>query len=347
MTDAGMAVEGKCDEPTQVEIRADRACIGCGFNLYGQSVTKEDHYGLAICRCPECGTVAALQSYPVMGHWVNRFRALIAALWIVVLVGFFIGNSMSWMGMSIGASNLAGQKMSEHIGEAHYIWKQEKDAVAAEALAAQQATNGVPAAGTTAAPAPVVPGLPAGTTIVTTNGVTSINGVVVAGTPANSSVPTQFRWTWLDGEWMEHHLGETIASRGGLYKNIDTEFLIMLIPGTIVAFLFGMFWSIALLGGSKKKAAIVPVVAGGVALLVLLGISIPDKGTTFASSLTQDLYGPVIGPMYIGMLVAVSMVGIFLGRMIARWVVVMALPPRNRVPLSLLWICDGKAMPKP
>ena len=345
MTDANQKQADTNNEPAQIEIRADRACIGCGFNLYGQSVTKEEHYGLAVCRCPECGTVAALQSYPVMGHWVNRFRALIAAVWIVVLVGFFIGNSMAWMGMSIGASNIAGQKMSEIIGEAHFVWKEEKDAQAQAALAAQQAANSTPVAGTPATPAPVVPGLPAGTTIVTSNGVTSINGVVVG--QAAQTTPTQFRWTWLDSEWMENHLKDTIAARGGLFKNIDTEFLIMLIPGTIVSLLFGMFWSIALLGGSRKKAALVPVVAGIVGLAVHIGVSIPDMGTTFASSLSQDLYGPVVGPMYIGALVLISMVGIFLGRMIARWVVVMALPPRNRVPLSLLWTCDGKALPKP
>jgi len=121
----------------------------------------------------------------------------------------------------------------------------------------------------------------------------------------------------------------------------------MLIPGTIVAVVFGIFWSVALLGGSRKRALIVPLVAVVLALLIHLGISIPDYRMTFASNLAQNLYGPVIGPMYLSVLFVFSAIGIWSGRKIARFVVVMALPPRNRVPLSLLWTCDGLELPKP
>ncbi|MBL4808575.1 MAG: hypothetical protein JKY43_00755 [Phycisphaerales bacterium] len=321
------------------EIRADRACIGCGFNLYAQPVTKEPHYGLAIARCPECGTVAALQTYPVMTHWVNRFKALIAGVWVVVLLGLFIGNTMSLMGMAQGASNLAGQKMSDIIGEANSIWVQEQEAI-------QQAVNQVSNPATTTST--TIPGFPAGTTIVTSNGVTTVNGVVVStATTTTTTTPGRYRWTRLDSQWIENHLDETIKSSGGLRKNIDKEYLVMLIPGTIVAVFFGIFWSIVLLGGSRRRALIVPLVACVLAMLIHLGISIPGSGTTYASSLTQNLYGPVIGPMYLAVLFILSAIGIWSGRKIARFVVVTALPPRSRVSLSLLWTCDGLELPRP
>ena len=98
------------------EIRADRACVGCGFNLFGQSIVKEEHYGLGICRCPECGTVAALQSYPVMSHWVNRFRVLIAAIWIVLLLAFFAGNIGVISGLTAAACDESAKSMADIIG---------------------------------------------------------------------------------------------------------------------------------------------------------------------------------------------------------------------------------------
>jgi len=318
------------------EIRADRACIGCGFNLYGQTVTKEPHYGMAIARCPECGTVAALQTYPVMTHWANRFRTLTAALWVVILLGLFLGNMMSMMGMTQGASNIAGNKMSDIIGEANHVWVQEQEAIQE---AANQASNPATTTSTT------IPGLPTGTTIVTSYGVTTVNGVVVSS-PTTATTPGQYRWTWLKPEWIENHLNETIKSSGGLRKNIDNGYLTMLIPGTIVAVLFGIFWSIALLGGSRKRALIVPLVAVVLALLIHLAINIPDYGMTFASNLAQNLYAPVIGPGYLSVLFVFSAIGVWSGRKIARFVVVLALPARNRVPLSLLWTRDGLDMPR-
>ncbi len=337
---------------TPDEIRADRACIGCGFNLYGQTVTKEEHYGMAITRCPECGTVAALQTYPAMSHWVNRFRALIAAVWVLVLLGAFIANTMAWVGMTQGASSLAGQHMSDIIGEANAVWEQERAAAkadAAKADAAQAALDtAVPATADQGQVATPITGFPSGTTIITANGVTTVNGDVVA-TPApatTTSSPGQYRWTWLNPEWVEHHLDATVRDSGGLWKNINTEFLVMLIPGTIVATLSGIFWSVVLLGGTRKRAAMVPLSLGMLATLIHFGIHFPESGTTYASHVADDLYAMVVGPAYLGSLFVISLIGILIGRMVARFVVVMALPARNRVPLSLLWSCDGKALPR-
>ena len=57
----------------------DRLCTKCGYNLTGQPVLREPHYEMLIVRCPECGAVAALQEYPVLGRWAGRWAALLAA----------------------------------------------------------------------------------------------------------------------------------------------------------------------------------------------------------------------------------------------------------------------------
>ncbi|MHC4949188.1 MAG: hypothetical protein ACYTG1_13185, partial [Planctomycetota bacterium] len=110
--------------PTEREERVsvlvgDRLCIGCGYNLTGQPVLREPHYRLLIVRCPECATVAGLQEYPVLGRWANRWAALVAALWFVVLLAFAFGSSASLFGMSIVSGEEACRPYRERLHEGY------------------------------------------------------------------------------------------------------------------------------------------------------------------------------------------------------------------------------------
>jgi len=309
---------------TPDEIRADRACIGCGFNLFGQTVTKEPHYGMAITRCPECGTVAALQTYPAMSHWVNRFRSIIAAVWIVLLLGAFAGNTMILTGLSLSATELASENLAEIIGASHEEWDKAREA---QPVATITQPN--------AAPTQVVI---SGSTFTTSNGTT----VVIPGSGSNS-----FRWVTISEEWKRDHLDSTIEQAGGVWANADGEFLIMLIPGIIVGVLCGIFWSVTLLGGSKKRAMLVPLVACLIAVAMVIGINNADSSFQWAREISRGYYAPIIAPIMISIQLVALCLGVLLGRKIARFVVVMALPARNRVPLSLLWTCEGHSLPKP
>lgn len=71
-------------------IQADRPCVRCGFNLFGQPIARDPHYQLPIARCPECGQVAALQEYPGLGVWVRRWSAMISAVWLLLAVIYFV-----------------------------------------------------------------------------------------------------------------------------------------------------------------------------------------------------------------------------------------------------------------
>lgn len=66
-------------------LTGDRFCTGCGFNLAGQAVLREPHYGMLMVRCPECAAVASLQEYPLLGRWPTRLRALMAAVWVLFM----------------------------------------------------------------------------------------------------------------------------------------------------------------------------------------------------------------------------------------------------------------------
>lgn len=72
--------------PTGNLIVGSRACHDCGYCLEGQPIVREEHYGMLIARCPECGTVAALQEYPSLSGWGRRLGALSAAGWAGTLL---------------------------------------------------------------------------------------------------------------------------------------------------------------------------------------------------------------------------------------------------------------------
>jgi hypothetical protein len=63
--------------------------------------------------------------------------------------------------------------------------------------------------------------------------------------------------------------------------------------------------------------------------------------------LAVEILLPVLLPIVAVLIITPVVLGAFLGRPLARMLVVLLLPPRLRVPLSFLWICDGKPPPKP
>ena len=96
-------------------IVGDRLCIRCGFNLTGQPVMKESKYNLFIARCPECGAVASLQEYPILGKWANRWATLAAALWLLVLMAGAFGLGAAFFGFSMAGTELSGNSVSAAI----------------------------------------------------------------------------------------------------------------------------------------------------------------------------------------------------------------------------------------
>lgn len=100
-------------------LAADRACTRCAFNLIGQSVVRESHYGLLIIRCPECGTVASLQEYPLLSRWANRWAALLAALWFLAITAGTLAVAGVIMGFTFGVSQSASERVVETIKNAY------------------------------------------------------------------------------------------------------------------------------------------------------------------------------------------------------------------------------------
>lgn len=118
------------------QIRADRPCARCGFNLFGQTVFREPRYGLIAARCPECGQLAALQEYPSLGRWAGRWAALLSAAWVLVIVGVLCIQFGINFGIMMSTTEMNNDWRAQCIAEAY-----QQDSEAGRAAKAAAQTN--------------------------------------------------------------------------------------------------------------------------------------------------------------------------------------------------------------
>ncbi|HRQ73949.1 MAG TPA: hypothetical protein PLU35_13065, partial [Phycisphaerales bacterium] len=134
----------KTDTPPAAEaqrvamLTGDRLCAACGFNLHGQTIVREPHYGMLIVRCPECSGVAALQEYPALGRWAGRWAGAMAALWLLLLLGLWAASAGIISGTSFAVSEAFTRPAALRIAEAFVQWAS-ADHVEAQQLAARAA----------------------------------------------------------------------------------------------------------------------------------------------------------------------------------------------------------------
>lgn len=108
-------------------IVGDRLCTNCGYNLTGQPIVRESHYDMLMVRCPECGTVASVQEYPLLGRWAGRMAMLVAAIWFAATSVFVLATSGLIFGSGIGFADQASRPFALIIAQLHQDWLEQQD----------------------------------------------------------------------------------------------------------------------------------------------------------------------------------------------------------------------------
>lgn len=284
------------DVPTGHQIRTDRPCARCGFNLFGQTIVREAHYGLIAARCPECGQLAALQEYPALGKWADRWAKLLAALWVLVVVGTMAAQFGSTLGLTVAAMEHVFEDAGSEITSRYVAWEQ------------QQQT----------------------------------------GPPTQGNLNMFYGgWYTVTEAWWEterpRYLQET--RRAQPFDRLTFTLYTVL---AIISFTYGVFWSTVTLGARRWGAFVLPLFPVGLACAFAWSISLPEPnmpGYLTGREAAADLFR---WPILLGAVGAIGLgliPGVLLGRKLARLMVRLALPPRMRSALAILWTRDGLPAP--
>jgi len=122
----------------------------------------------------------------------------------------------------------------------------------------------------------------------------------------------------------------------------------MVLPAAAVfSFAAGVFWTVSLLGARRRSVMLVVIAASIISAALFTGIHDAATGSPNARQLSRQLSQWWIVAIVGGWMLLVTLVGVWLGRSLARWFVCLALPARGRVPFSILWTRDGLEPPKP
>jgi len=290
----------------------DRLCASCFYNLTGQPVLREPHYNMLIVRCPECGSVASVQEYPLLGRWSRRWAMLIAASWLLCLVILAAISAGIVAGLASEVSTASSYSMATFIADRNLEWQTQQ---------ATQQTGANPMAAFVQQ---------------------------FGGYPGGQSSPySNIDETW----WSQQDPKALLAAAGGWFHAADWAALYLWVWYVLPLLLMGAVWSVASVNRRGWRQYPIIVIIGAVAGVFLLighfsqSAWFPWRGWLTAIEIAEPLIGlPFLLATFAYSLMVLAL-GLLVGRKIARMIVRALLPLRLISSLSFLWIADDLAPP--
>lgn len=300
-------------------LTADRPCISCGFNLLGQPVAREPHYQMLMMRCPECGTPASLQEYPVMGVWAKRWGFMLAALWLLACVLFVLITSTLISSTAASVTERSATPGSTRLVEAYRATLLRAEAEQMDPTVFRQQFYGV------------------------LDREASVDAYLVdhpaLGMPLadfinqnmqdlRSTRQVMFDATGLRG-WITISpflfLAGMLAAVVLLHHRLLSRVLVVCVPVLILAGVFVLYWHFA------DPTGLWNVGWGGM----------------WSRTVIAKRAGLPLSLLTVGFAAVPLFAGLATGRPLARLLVRISLPPRLRVPFAALWLADAKPLPHP
>lgn len=168
--------------------------------------------------------------------------------------------------------------------------------------------------------------------------------------PWQQNGPPSADW-WVDETWWARASDATLGASGGAFHATRWPLVAKAVYDLPMAVLIGLVWSVALLHVRRRRVLVLAAVLALVALFLnmlswgqlrfFMGSNRP------AAELAMSQMGTFARVAALGVLAGGVMVGLWIGRPLARWAVRILLPPRLWGSLSLLWIEEGLTPPSP
>lgn len=302
-----MSESVQAEQPVSM-IEGDRLCVGCAYNLRGQPVVREPHYGLIIARCPECGVPAAIQEYPLLGRWPGRIRVFVALSYALACLFVLFVTFMIQMGLTELLSSSINDTTAYEIAERWALYVNAEEA----------------------------------------KGNTPLSGAPLFTNPQrdNSNNLVPYVWNYVDLKWLDTQdldagFGDHISSR---FRNM----LPALFIASLASFVGGCVWAVLLLAGRRRVIFLIALIPPAlvVSLIMLFGNSDNGfNGWDTAYSIAEDRLRLASGSIIAAVWIVFGGLGILFGRPLARLGVRALMPPTMRGALAELWFTDNKPLP--
>ncbi len=289
------------------ELTGDRACAACGFNLVGQQIVREPHYGMLMVRCPECSAAAALQEYPSLGRWAGRLTTLAAAVFIAAVLGLYCVTSIMIGGFSSEFDARGSMMLGREIAAMHKDYQMQR-----------QATPGAAGAGMPFSPA-------------------QLTGWEY----------DQIERAWWDGVDKTALREKAVGFWAQMDRVSMTGLAGMAALGLGAGMCWSVVLCAVRRRRVWMFAVVVGLGAGVFLTFVQRFDQYGSFGTTtYAIELAKSLMGVLPSWQVLGFTLVLLATGLMVGRSIARWVVACLLTPRHRGLFAFLWNCDGLKVPR-
>ncbi|MBL1217835.1 MAG: hypothetical protein D8M59_10105 [Planctomycetes bacterium] len=309
-------------------VTGDRICSMCGFNLYGQPINRESHYNMLAVRCPECGTMAAIQEYPVLGKWGARWGRLIAAIWLITILVWvsIVGTTIAdyCRDASFYAVEPVSRQVALSFSEYYRSHRSEFTSRLSEEYERQY------------------------------------------GSP--NDIREGSLGFFVDPQWWEQQADQTaiVAAAGTWRQRYDWGAIRGLLLNFIPMILLGCYWSILVPSKRWFATGLVSLILCGTAFamvhythLSLLWLTAPWAATQIdyqllvyssgayltTGSIAEQCVGMPIRLVMCFILIIPLFIGMHFGRILVRAAVIALLPPKSRGWLAFLWTADGKDPP--
>lgn len=283
------------------QLSGDRMCAKCAFNLNGQTVVREPHYGMLIVRCPECGAAAALQEYPLLGRWASRLGYIVAGLWLGAMMLLGVLSAVAVWRQAESVEQRLGQPLAMRL---QAMWS--------ERLAEEQRKN-----------------------------------------PQNANL-----WYGKSGQdwWNGLDRWEQFKALGGWSGGIGWQGLLGLLPAGLCLGTLGAMMAVCTPHARGRGRLVIGLLVVGLGAIFMLLEWLGTRAGLWGGSFMPyyyyggvdrlDVLRPYLAPPCMVVCGVLYLLGLWWGRMLTRWLVVVFLPPRMRGCLSFLWLADGKPLPR-
>jgi hypothetical protein len=299
-------------------LRGDRLCTKCGFNLFGQPVERDTGTGLMLARCPECGAAAAFQEYPGPFRALKWISGALIALWLLLMLGLVAGTAGLMFGTTLALREATAEETAMEIAQQHMKWFEETNQAVKLNMDVQAGTL------MAAARDQIVQQVRSGAS----------PWVSVSDTWwATADAKKMVRWPW-SGSGDE----KTRSLIAGFFLGVG-----LLTCGVVLA--------TAMPGVRGWRFALVVLIVMGLAgsgyLLVGMTNGVRVRwgmaGYTTARELAFQAVPLSAGFVMLAVQGVLLLLGMAMGRKVARWVVRGVLPERLARQLHVLWEADGVA----